>query len=96
MNIVLDFIRGHFSVFAVSGIGIMLIAVLLVIFAKPVGKILKLLLHAAFGFVLLFALNTFAKTDILHLEMNLANCIVAGIGGIPGVLLLLGYQYFFQ
>ena len=96
MNIIFEFIKSHLSVFTVSGIGIVLVAVLLVVFAKPVGKILKLLLHAAFGFILLFALNYFVKSDMFNLEINLANCIVAGVGGIPGVLLLLAYQYFFQ
>jgi inhibitor of the pro-sigma K processing machinery len=75
--------------------GIML-ALLLVIFAKPVKKVVKLLIHAAFGFILLFALNYFIHYDAFHLEINLANCIVAGVGGIPGVLLLLGYQYYFK
>ena len=52
------------------------------------------LLHAVLGFVLLYVLNTFVQVDFLHLEMNLANCIVAGVGGVPGIILLLLYQYF--
>ena len=96
MNIVLNYLKDHIPVFTVSSIGIVLIIVLLVIFAKPIRKLVKLLLHAAFGFILLFALNYFIKSDAFHLAINLANCIVAGVGGIPGVLLLLGYQYYFQ
>jgi inhibitor of the pro-sigma K processing machinery len=96
MELILSFLKEHFSVVTVSGIGIVLLALLLVIFAKPVKKVVKLLIHAAFGFILLFALNYFIQYDAFHLEINLANCIVAGVGGIPGVLLLLGYQYYFK
>lgn len=84
----------NLSIAAVSGVGLILIVLLVMVFAKPIGKIVKLLLHGAFGFILLFALNYFIKTDALHLEMDLANCIVAGVGGIPGVILLLLYQHF--
>lgn len=79
---------------ALSVGGLVIIVFLVMLFAKPLGKIVKLLLHAALGFILLFVLNTFVHVDALHLEMNLANCIVAGVGGVPGVILLLLYQYF--
>lgn len=85
----------HFSLAAVSGIGLVLIVLLVMLLSKPIGKMLKLLIHAAFGFVLLFAINYFVHIDALHLDLNLANCIVAGIGGVPGVILLLVFQNFF-
>ena len=62
--------------------------------AAPLKGLLKLLLHAVLGFALLFVLNTYVPLEFLHLEPNLANCIVAGVGGVPGVILLLLFQYF--
>ena len=85
---------GQLPFAALSAGGLVLLAFLVMLFAKPLGKIVKLLLHAVLGFVLLFALNTFVHVDFLHLEPNLSNCIVAGVGGVPGVILLLLYQYF--
>lgn len=85
---------GQLSFTALSVGGLVIIVFLVMLFAKPLGKIVKLLLHAVLGFVLLYVLNTFVKVDFLHLEMNLANCIVAGVGGVPGIILLLLYQYF--
>ena len=82
-----------FSVVSIGGLVILVFLVML--FAKPLGKMAKLLLHAILGFVLLFTLNAFVPVNALHLEMNLANCIVAGVGGVPGILLLVLCKYFF-
>jgi len=82
-----------FSVVSIGGL--VIIVFLVMLFAKPLGKMAKLLLHAVLGFVLLFTLNAFVPVSALHLEMNLANCIVAGVGGVPGILLLVLCQYFF-
>ena len=85
---------------ALSVTGLVIIVFLVMLFAKPLGKMVKLLLHAVLGFVLLFALNHFIPSNVLdgalHLDFTLANCIVAGIGGVPGILLLLICQYFFH
>ncbi len=76
--------------------GLVIIVFFVMLFAKPLGKMAKLLLHAVLGFVLLFALNLFVPVDALHLDINVANCIVAGVGGVPGIILLLICQYFFR
>ena len=85
---------GQLSFTALSVGGLVIIVFLVMLFAKPLGKIVKLLLHAVLGFALLFVLNTYVPLEFLHLEPNLANCIVAGVGGVPGVILLLLFQYF--
>ena len=85
---------GKLSFAGVSVVGLILIVLLIMVLAKPISKILKLLIHAIFGFILLFALNHYIPGSLIHLEMNLPNCIVAGIGGIPGIILLLLYKYF--
>ncbi len=84
----------NISFAGISIAGLVLIVLLVMLLSKPISKMLKLLIHAVFGFVLLFALNFFVPGTVLELEINLPNCIVAGIGGIPGVILLLLYKYF--
>ena len=89
-------ISDKISLAAVSGVGLVLVVVLLVLFSKPIGKALKVLLHGAFGFVLLFALNFFVNIEAFHLDITFPNCVTAGFGGIPGVILLLAYKNFFE
>ena len=73
-----------------AAIGIFL---LIKIFLRPIKKIFKFLLHAAFGFILLFIVNYFGTSLGVYLEPNLVNCLVSGFIGIPGVLILLVFQY---
>lgn len=73
-----------------AAIGILL---LLRIFTRPIKKIFKFLLHAVFGFVLLWIVNYFGAALGIGLEPTLVNCLVAGFIGIPGVLILLAIHY---
>ncbi len=73
-------------------VGILFI-VLIVLFFRPIKKIFKFFLHAALGFLVLYAVNTFGAGFGFYLPLNLLNCIIAGFLGIPGVLLLLAYHY---
>ncbi|MBR3294302.1 MAG: pro-sigmaK processing inhibitor BofA family protein [Oscillospiraceae bacterium] len=63
------------------------------LFLKPIKKIFKFLLHAAFGFILLFLVNYFGAGLGVQLEPNLLNCLITGFLGIPGIVLLLVYHY---
>ena len=73
-----------------AAIGILL---LLRIFTRPIKKIFKFILHAVFGFLLLWLVNYFGGSFGVHLEPTLVNCLVAGFIGIPGVLILLALYY---
>ena len=75
---------------------VVLFILLFKIIAKPIAKILKLLVHAAFGYVLLFLVNFFFGSAGLLLEFNLVNALVAGLGGMPGVILLILYNLFWK
>ena len=75
---------------AASVIGIIL---LIRIFLKPIKKIFKFLLHAAFGFILLILVNSFGGALGVYLEPDLLNCLITGFLGIPGIILLLIYHY---
>ncbi len=83
-----------FSIPALSGVAIVLILILLFLFTKPIAKILKLVIHAAFGFALLFIINFFIGSESFNLEPNLLNCLIAGFGGVPGVIVLVLIKYF--
>ncbi len=85
-----------FSIPAVSGLTVVLIVVLLILFRKPIAKLLKLVLHAAAGFILLFIINFFFGSESFYLEPDLLNCLIAGFGGVPGVVILALYKYFVQ
>ena len=69
----------------------------LLVFFKILGTsmkwILKLLLHAICGFVVLFIVNVFGGIVGINLELNLINAVVAGALGMPGVVLLLIVKY---
>ncbi len=69
------------------------ILLLLRIFTRPLKKIVKFILHAVFGFLLLFLVNYFGAPLGVYLEPTLVNCLVSGFIGIPGVLILLAIHY---
>jgi len=79
-------------------LGILIVgAILLLLFFKLITKPLrwagKLFLHALCGFVALFVLNFFGSIIGLTLELSWLNAIIAGVLGLPGVVLLLIFTY---
>ena len=82
--------------------GILLIAALVVgaililkILTKPIRWIFKLLINAAFGFVLLFLVNFFGDPVGIYIGVNFVNALVAGFLGVPGVILLVLLHFLF-
>ena len=70
-------------------IGIILafiIAVGLIILFKAAGIIIKILLHMAFGLILLFLVDLI---PFVHIPINLLTVLVAGFGGFIGVVFLI-------
>lgn len=71
--------------------------IILFIFFKIIGSsmkwIVKLLIHAVAGFIVLFVVNIFGGIIGITLDLNLINAIVTGILGMPGVILLLVIKY---
>ncbi len=68
---------------------------ILKILTKPIRLIFKLLINAAFGFVLLFLVNFFGDPVGIYIGVNLINALVAGCLGVPGVILLVLIKMFF-
>ena len=59
----------------------------------PLKLLMKLLLHAAVGFIALFVLNFLGSSVGISLSITPVNCILAGALGVPGVLLMLLFKY---
>ena len=84
----------------VSG-AVIIVAVIAVIFLllffKILGSslkwILKLLLNAVTGFVILFLVNIVGGSIGIELDLNWINALVAGFFGAPGVVVLLVIKY---
>lgn len=79
-------------------LGILVVGgILLLLFFRLITKPLqwagKLLLHAISGFVALFVLNFFGSIVGLTLELTWLNAIIAGVFGMPGVVVLLILTY---
>ena len=78
---------------------IMVVAAVLLLLAfiriirLPLKWMAKAALHAAVGFVALFVLNFIGSWVDIELEVNLFNCLVTGIFGVPGVIILLIIKY---
>ena len=74
---------------------VLLVVLLFKIIRTPLKWAFKLLINAASGFIALVILNFFGGLVGLSLTVNLINCLVAGILGLPGVVLLLILKYLF-
>jgi len=86
-----------FSFLSIGAVVICIILVVLLfkIIKTPLKWAFKLLLNAASGFIALVILNFFGGIVGLSLTINIINCLVAGILGLPGVVLLLILKYLF-
>ena len=62
--------------------------VLLKIVMAPIKWIFKLLLNALSGFVLLFLANLIGGFFNFSVPVNLISCLISGVFGIPGVIVL--------
>ena len=79
----------------ILGAVILLCFVSLKILTAPIRLVMKLLINAALGFVILFVVNFFGAFFGISLGVNFINAAVAGFLGIPGVILLLVLKLLF-
>lgn len=82
-----------FVVILMIAAGIFLLSLAFRLLRKPIAWFFKLLLHAALGYIALFIFNFFGAWAGLSLGLNLLNAAVAGLLGVPGVILLLLIKY---
>lgn len=70
-------------------IGIILCCVLIVIFSKPIGAIMKMTVNSALGGVCLIAFNFISQIFGFFIGVNALTAVTVGILGIPGFIMLL-------
>lgn len=75
-------------------IGALLLWLIFKIFATPIKWALKLLINALLGFVMLFIFNYLGSFIGLNITVGWLSAIVAGVLGIPGIILLLLIENF--
>ena len=68
--------------------------VFLRLLSAPLKLAIKLLLHAALGFLLLLVEEIIGGFFDFSLGINFVNCLVAGILGIPGVIIMVLIKLF--
>ena len=83
------------NIAVIAVVGVLLILLLFKIIKTPIKWFFKLLLHIAIGFAALFALNLLGAPIGLHLGLSWLNAAVAGVLGVPGVILLILLPYLF-
>lgn len=59
----------------------------------PIKFLAKLVLNAVIGGIILWVLNVFGGTIGIHIGINVVTALIAGLLGIPGVVLLIILQY---
>lgn len=84
---------GDLTVPLMAAAAVLLLLVFIRIIRLPLKWMLKGALHAAVGFVALFVLNFIGSWIDVELEINLVNCLITGIFGVPGVIILLVVKY---
>ena len=81
------------AVIFLVAIGIFLLSLTSKILKRPIGWILKFLIHACMGYVALFIFNFIGAWFDISLGLNWVNAAVTGVLGVPGVILLLLIKY---
>ena len=77
------------------GAGILILLLLFKIFSWPLKILLKLVVNAVIGAFVLIIFNLVGGFFGLGIPINPLNALIAGILGIPGVLLLLLFRFLF-
>lgn len=80
------------SVFAYA-IGLVLIFIICRIFVKPLKWLLRLLVNAAIGGLILAAVNFAGGFAGITVVISPLSALLAGLLGVPGVLLVILLQY---
>lgn len=75
---------------------ILIVAFIVVVIAKLVlhlniKKIIGLIINSALGLVVLYLINL---TGFVTIPLNLLTCLIVGVFGLPGVILLVLVTYF--
>lgn len=72
---------------------VLLLIPIIKLLKKPIKWAFKLLIHAGLGFLTLVVLNFFGSIIGLNIEITWVSAIIAGVLGLPGVILLIIIKY---
>ncbi len=81
----------EYIVLIFAAIAVIVVAKML---AWPVKKIMKLIFNVIGGIILIVLVNTFGVNIGITIPFNILTALIAGILGIPGVLLLILLGFF--
>lgn len=84
-------LTSSYIVLIFAAIAVIVVAKLL---AWPVKKIIKLAANVFFGIILIFLVNTFGNNIGITIPFNMFTALIAGILGVPGVILLILIGFF--
>ncbi|NLC73163.1 MAG: pro-sigmaK processing inhibitor BofA [Ruminococcaceae bacterium] len=73
-------------------VGVLLFLLMLKVLSKPLKLVMKLFLNALSGLITLFLFNMIAGFWNVSIDVTLLNAIVAGVLGIPGVILIILFK----
>jgi inhibitor of the pro-sigma K processing machinery len=77
------------------GAGLLLLYFLGMLFVVPMKWLVRLIINSLIGFVVLTALNFIAEPLFqFTIPLNLVNLLIAGLLGVPGVILLVIFRLF--
>ena len=75
---------------------VLAIYVVIKLLAKPIKALVKFLIHAATGLLVFYAVNYVGSRYFgFYLEPTNLRLAIAGLGGVPGVALMVLYQLLF-
>lgn len=81
----------EYIVLIFAAIAVIVVAKML---AWPVKKIMKLIFNVIGGIILIFLVNMFGVNIGITIPFNILTALIAGILGIPGVLVLILLGFF--
>lgn len=81
----------EYIVLIFAAIAVIIVAKLL---AWPVKKIIKLAINVGLGVIMIYLVNTFGGAIGITIPFNIITALIAGIFGVPGVILLIFIGFF--
>ena len=82
------------SMLLAFAVGVMILCVVLKIISFPIKVIIKLVINALIGGVVLLLINYFGATIGFTLDINWLSALIVGALGVPGVIIVAILQYF--
>lgn len=81
----------EYVVLIFAAIAVIIVAKML---AWPVKKIMKLAVNVVLGILMIYLVNTFGMTIGIKIPFNFVTALIAGVLGVPGVIVLILIGFF--